>query len=166
MAPSHYLNHCWNILNWTLGNKLQWNFKWNSNIFIQENAFENVGCEMASIYLGLNVLTHWLLIVWSKISTCCFQTYPINLERFLWHCPQLVTGGHHLRLISQRWLRQWCRQSTSHCMKQFISYIANSYDVGLLGLSRSGSYSKWLNQRLDLINSWPKVITRSDYLKR
>ena len=24
-APSHYLNQCWDIVNWTLGNKLQWN---------------------------------------------------------------------------------------------------------------------------------------------
>ena len=35
----------------------QRNFNWNSNIFIQENAFENVVCEMASICLGLNVLS-------------------------------------------------------------------------------------------------------------
>ena len=37
-----------NILG-TLRNKLQWNFNWISNIFIQENVFENVVCEMASI---------------------------------------------------------------------------------------------------------------------
>ena len=49
MAPSHYLNQCWNIINWTLRNKLQWNFNRNSNIFIHENALENVVCEMASI---------------------------------------------------------------------------------------------------------------------
>ena len=30
-------------------NKLQWNFNRNSNIFIQENARENIICEMASI---------------------------------------------------------------------------------------------------------------------
>ena len=30
-------------------NKLQWNFKQNSYILIQENAFENVVCEMAAI---------------------------------------------------------------------------------------------------------------------
>ena len=48
-APSHYLNQCWNTVNWTIGNKLQWNFNRNPNIFIQENAFENVGCEIASI---------------------------------------------------------------------------------------------------------------------
>ena len=34
---------------WMLMNKLQWNFNWNSNIFIQEIAFENVVCKMASI---------------------------------------------------------------------------------------------------------------------
>ena len=56
-APSHYLNQCWNIVDSTLGNKLQWNFNRNSNIFIQENAFKNVVCELASICLGLNVLT-------------------------------------------------------------------------------------------------------------
>ena len=32
-----------------LGNKLQWNFNRYSSIFIQEKAFENVVCEMASI---------------------------------------------------------------------------------------------------------------------
>ena len=38
--------------NWTRRNKLQWN----SHIFIQENAFENVVCEMAQICLGLDVI--------------------------------------------------------------------------------------------------------------
>ena len=50
MAPSHYLKQCWIIVNWTLRNKLQWNFNRNSNIFIQENAFEHVVCQMASIF--------------------------------------------------------------------------------------------------------------------
>ena len=48
-APSHYLKQCWIIVNWSLRNKLQWNFNRNSNIFIQENALEHVVCEMASI---------------------------------------------------------------------------------------------------------------------
>ena len=48
-APSHYLNQWWKIVDWTLRNKLPWNFNRNSNIFIQENAFENVVCKMASI---------------------------------------------------------------------------------------------------------------------
>ena len=48
-APSHYLKQCWNIVNSNLWNKLQWNPRQNSFIFIQENAFENVVCEGASI---------------------------------------------------------------------------------------------------------------------
>ena len=38
-------------------NKLQWNFHKNAYIFIEENDFENVVWKMASIFLGLNVLT-------------------------------------------------------------------------------------------------------------
>ena len=38
-----------NAVNWTLGNKLQWNYSRNSNIFIEENTFENVVCEMLFI---------------------------------------------------------------------------------------------------------------------
>ena len=49
LSPSHYLNQCWNIVNWALGNKLQWNLNRNLYIFIQENAFENVVWKMAAI---------------------------------------------------------------------------------------------------------------------
>ena len=48
-AYMHYLNQCWIIVNWTLRNKLQWSINQNSNIFIQENAFESVVCETATI---------------------------------------------------------------------------------------------------------------------
>ena len=48
-APSNYLNQSWDIVSWTLRNKLQWNLKQNSVVSIQENAFENGVCEMASI---------------------------------------------------------------------------------------------------------------------
>ena len=40
---------CWNIINWTLGNKFQWNCHQNTTIFIQENAFEYVVWKMAVI---------------------------------------------------------------------------------------------------------------------
>ena len=45
LSPSHYLNQCWNIVNWTLRNKLQWN----SYIFVEENAFQNVIWKMTAI---------------------------------------------------------------------------------------------------------------------
>ena len=49
IGPSHYLNQCWNIVNSHFRNKFQWNLKRNSCVFIQENVFENVVCEMVSI---------------------------------------------------------------------------------------------------------------------
>ena len=40
-------NQCWIIVNWTLRNKLQWNFNRHIKLFTHENAFENIVCEMA-----------------------------------------------------------------------------------------------------------------------
>ena len=54
MWPSQYQSNAnklvltwdhWNIINWTLRNKPQWNFNQNSYIFIQENAYETVVCK-------------------------------------------------------------------------------------------------------------------------
>ena len=39
----------WDIVDWALGNKFQWNLTRNSYIFIHENAFENVVWKMAAI---------------------------------------------------------------------------------------------------------------------
>ena len=47
--PSHYLNQCCDIVNWTLRNKLQWNFNQNTKLFIHANASENIICEMVAI---------------------------------------------------------------------------------------------------------------------
>ena len=34
LGARHYLNQYWNIVNWTLRNKLLWNYIWNSEVFI------------------------------------------------------------------------------------------------------------------------------------
>ena len=43
------VRRCWLIFNWTLRNKLQWNVNQSFNVFIEENAFENVICITAAI---------------------------------------------------------------------------------------------------------------------
>ena len=48
-APSHYLNQCWRIVNWTLRNKRQLNVSPNSNFFIEDYAFQNAACKMTPI---------------------------------------------------------------------------------------------------------------------
>ena len=90
-APSHYLNQCWHIVNWTLGNKLQSNFNRNSNIFFQEKAFENVVWKIAAmlsrhqcikwkiveIHYMMASLSRSIMYVWCKnkspqmLSTLC-----------------------------------------------------------------------------------------------
>ena len=48
-ALSHYSQQCLFFVNWTFRNKLQWNLNRHQYISIQENAFANVVCKMASI---------------------------------------------------------------------------------------------------------------------
>ena len=61
-APSHYLNQCCIIINWTLGNKPQWNSNWNTKCFIHDNSFENVFCEMAAILSRGRWVKAWMSI--------------------------------------------------------------------------------------------------------
>ena len=61
---SHYLKQCWNIVSSTLENKFHSNFNQNSYIFIQENAFENVVCWMASISFRPQCVNLRLLQLW------------------------------------------------------------------------------------------------------
>ena len=58
LVPSHYLNQCRDIVNWSLTNKLQWNCNWNSYICIQENPFGNVVWKIASILSRPHVLIY------------------------------------------------------------------------------------------------------------
>ena len=69
-ATSHYLNQCWNSVNWTLGNKLQWNLNQNVYIFIQENAFEKFFWKWRPLCLCLNVLTlHFIVSLQAQQRT-------------------------------------------------------------------------------------------------
>ena len=53
VGANHYLNQCWNIVNWTLGNKLQLNLNQNLYISIQINEVENVVRNLAAISFRL-----------------------------------------------------------------------------------------------------------------
>ena len=66
LSQNHYLNQCWNIVNWTLENKPQWNLYRNSYIFIKENAFENVIWKMAAILSQPQCGDHTKLNFWSS----------------------------------------------------------------------------------------------------
>ena len=69
---SHYLNQCWDIVNWTLRNMLQWNFNQNIKLFIHKNTTENVFSEMAAILSSgrwANSSWPWVVYVCCKNSS-------------------------------------------------------------------------------------------------
>ena len=78
-APSHYLNQCWNIVNWTIRHKIQWNFNQNESIFIQENAFEKIVCEIAAILSQRQCVG----LLWFYADLLSYP-YPIGLLQWHW----------------------------------------------------------------------------------
>ena len=74
-ALSPYLNQYWNIVNLTLRNKIHWNINVYSYIFISENAFECVVCEMSAILSRPQcVKTHCVrqrLTHWRRVTHIC-----------------------------------------------------------------------------------------------
>ena len=103
-APSHYLNQCWDIIDWILRNKLQWNFNQNSYIFIQENAFKLSSGKCRPFCLGLNVLngawiwsslrlqmSHQETQYWLKTWIC----FPSSFAAIQWFCDTFANRWHH-----------------------------------------------------------------------
>ena len=91
---SHYLNLCWNIVNCTLRNKLQWNLNRNSYIFIQENAFENVVWKEAAILF-------WPQCVKSMLISHCSNIY-LFYELRLWYSVKSQRSNAFDYLCSQK----------------------------------------------------------------
>ena len=84
-VPSHYLNQWWSIVNWTLRNKLQWNFNRNLNIVIHENAFENVVCEMAA------------MLYRPQCVNCLWEVHSVrNLHWYSYRCIPSRTTSYHI----------------------------------------------------------------------
>ena len=83
---------CWNIVNWTLRNKFQWNSIQNSNIFIEENTFCNVICKMLSILCRPQCVNSlwpsdaiWRQRSWSslvQVMTCCLTAPSHYLNQY------------------------------------------------------------------------------------
>ena len=64
-ATTHYPSQWRFIINWTLRNIFQWNFTWNSKVFIQKDVYKHVFLKKwRPSCLSLNVLNH------SLISNC------------------------------------------------------------------------------------------------
>ena len=76
MGNSSKQNQCWFIVNWTIKNKLQWDFPWN---LIDANVFEKVVCKMVSILF-------WSHLVKSPGPMCATTTGN-------WHYGDVIMGA-------------------------------------------------------------------------
>ena len=137
-TPSHYLNQCWDIINWNLRNKLQCNFNQNCNIFIQENVFENVVCKMASILSRPQCVNS----LWASDAILCWEVPcqgPIpwtifycnsNLMENWFYCNAIE--GYH---ITTNFAHVTTAQLLCH-MQNFIAITSLQHDWSRMKLHR------------------------------
>ena len=113
LAPSYCLNQCWNIVNWILKNKLQWNFNRNSCIFIQENAFENAISKMMAILSQPQCVNSFGQVTWYGSTRplpepmMSFCLWDLQKNKYIW----------------ENWMNIWWVQWGN--TKSFISKIAH-----------------------------------------
>ena len=147
MVPSYHLDQCWNIVNWNLRNKFQSNLKWNSYIFIQENAFPNVVCEMAAIlcrpqwvntlrpeHNGCHLADIFKGIFWNE-NFCILIQFSLNLViRTQW--------SQHFHKSSLVQVMAWCQTGTKPLPKTMVMKMPYS-------VNGPATHNE--------LNSWPEI---------
>ena len=135
-VPSHYLNQCWPIVNWTLGNKFQWNLHQYTK---QYYSYKKMDLKMSSatgwsFYLGTLVCVKWLSLkdllkylmskTWSSVYLQMEQCWQLSLACFL-HIPMVidslwpsdVTWRHRFGSTLAE-VMAWCLTAPSHYMNK------------------------------------------------
>ena len=120
-------------MNWTLRNKLQWNFNRYSNIFIKENASENV-CEMASILSRPQLVKakYWLLHYFMalisnniELKLCYAMSHPY--DKYSSSVSRPISKFEHGFLITE------CIKNT--CSHIYILWITFIYFPGRIDIT-------------------------------
>ena len=124
-APCNNLNQCWLIVNWTPGNKFQWNSNLNSDIFIHENAFEIAVCRngghlvQGEMSYEQSYVPIPLAMQYHSISTwvCCKDLCLSHLLTFAPHWGDIF----HTLYISdkQKCFLMRCATTIEDCWKYF-----------------------------------------------
>ena len=115
LAPGHYPKQCCLILNWTLGNNLQWNSNRNDNRFIHQNALESVVCEMVGICPGedeLICISAYKRYIWYDIPK---QVFPYIWNIFVY----LASSSESIYIVYRHFISQHL-----HKMKQFDTWFS------------------------------------------
>ena len=115
-TPSHYLNHCWNIVNLSLRNKFWSNFNLYSNISFK---FKQVRWKVSSVKwrpfcLGLNVVTFRMLLIDHLIPALTYTLRKYDSPRV---CQKVTSSGVYcmpLRCDYWREIAMKCAFNSSH----------------------------------------------------
>ena len=84
------------IVNETIGNKLQWKSIENAKLFIHENAFESVACEMAAILSRGR---------WVKLNPKeCWKHTSFVIWAMIWYCLTATSFIHWIGILSLFWV--------------------------------------------------------------
>ena len=141
---SHYLTQCWNIVNWTLRNKIQWKLNRNSYIFIQENTFEKVVCKMMAILSQPHCVQDSLLSV-RLHPVIGIPTYSISHE--IWAqfcCPSPMELEEDIGMGLSIRLSFW-RSFVHHTfVVSARSWTTEGIDLKLSGYFHYGTSQAWL----------------------
>ena len=132
--PSHYLNQCWVIVDWTLRNILQWYFSQKLIFFIQENAFENVGLIWRSFCPEEDelIIMQWL-IMWLWVTShhkCKIWTHDdiIKWKHFPRYWP--FVRGIHWSPVNSLHKGQWCRALMFSLICAWLNGWVNNHEAG------------------------------------
>ena len=95
----HYLNHCWFIINWTLVNKLHWNFNNRTKLFIHKKCIQKYRLRNGGYFVKggggsrLLTLSCWSLVThWGDLSHCKdIAWWRHDMEKFP-HCWLFAKG--------------------------------------------------------------------------
>ena len=141
----HYMNQCWNVVNWTLGNKFKWNFHPITTIFVQENALDNVVWKMAAILSRpqrvkdrcASIVTKWNIqenalenIVWKMMailsrSQCVKDRFALIVTKWNWDLFKKISSVNSRNMKSTTQSRGGLRISPACTHIMFIITVTS-----------------------------------------
>ena len=108
--PSHYLNQCRLIMNYTLSKKLQGKFNRNTKVFCLENEFKNVACDISTPLFRSQCVS----------SSYCHVSTSLSRKR------KILCTRRQLRVDTSPW-----DSGTKTHILYIWSYLVNMYNISM-----------------------------------
>ena len=138
----------WVIVNWTIRNKLQWDFNQNSKLFILKNASENIVCDIAAMLS----MGRWVNCVLANADRCqwCKNAIPIHIFKQLYLSLLLIKLLFSLsRVRVHTRLAAKCSQYVSYRDVGKLLYLVYSLMRNHIGVYNLGEISSLFRDDID-----------------